>query len=242
MVLTEEGRIVAQQLRSSLRDMELARARIDELHGLIRGSVSFAAIEGVMAGWLLPAIARFRTEHPGITFDARVTESEEVIRLVQDDVVDFGIALAPGGHDPSLLITHRFHTRYVAAVAPGHPLAKQRSITLKALLSEPLVLLDSRFETRRWLNLAAQRLQLHLHAVINLDHIESIKRVVRAGGIATVLPDNAVTADAAAGELVVIDLHGDTTSGATVLCSRSGRIQTRAAQAAIDLITKSATL
>lgn len=242
MVLTEEGHIVAQQLRSSLRDMELARARIDELHGLLRGGVSFAAIEGVMAGWLLPAIARFRTEHPGITFDGRVAGSEEVLRLIHDDVVDFGIALAPGEHDPNLLIMHRFSTRYVAAVAPSHPLAKQRSITVKALLAEPLVLLDSRFETRRWLNLAALRLQLPIRAVINLDHIESIKRVVRGGDIATVLPDAAVTADAAAGELVMVDLHGDTTCAATVLCSRNGRVQTRAAQVAIELFAKSAVL
>ncbi|MBV8046958.1 MAG: LysR family transcriptional regulator [Paludibacterium sp.] len=241
MVLTEEGRIVAEQMRSSLRDMELARARIDELHGLIRGSVSFASIEGVMAAWLLPAMARFRSEHPGITFDARVAGSEQVLRLVRDDVVDLGIALAPDEHDPELHVAHRFVTRYVVAVAPDHALAKQSCISLRDLLLQPLALLDSRFETRRWINQVTTREHLPLRAVINLDHIESIKRAVRGGGIATVLPDYAVTADVAAGELVMIELEGGSAvRTATVLCARKGRTQTRAAQAVIDLFTSTA--
>jgi DNA-binding transcriptional LysR family regulator len=241
MVLTEEGRIVAEQMRNSLRDMELARARIDELHGLLRGCVRFAAIEGVMAAWLLPAIAQFRAEHPGITFEAQVTGSEQVLRLVQEDAVDLGVALAPDEHEPDLQIVHRFVTRYVVAVAPNHELAKHSSITLKTLLTQPLALLDSRFETRRWLNQVAMRQDLPLQAAIDLDHIESIKRAVRSGVIATVLPDYAVSADAVAGDLVIIELEGATVARtATVLCTRKGRVQTRAAEAVIDLFLGSA--
>jgi DNA-binding transcriptional LysR family regulator len=241
MVLTEEGRIVAEQMRSSLRDMELARARIDELHGLVRGCVSFASIEGVMAAWLLPAISQFRAEHPGITFQAQVTGSEHVLRLVQGGAVDFGVALAPDEHEPDLQIVRRFVTRYVVAVAPIHELAKHRSITLRTLLLLPLALLDSRFETRRWLNHVAMRQHLPLQAAIDLDHIESIKRAVRGGAVATVLPDYAVSADAASGDLVMIELEGASAARtATVLCTRKGRVQTRAAQAVIDLLARSA--
>ena len=241
MVLTEEGRIVAERMRSSLRDMDLARARIDELHGLLRGCVGVASIEGVMAAWLLPAIARFRAEHPGITFEVQVAGSEQVLRLIQDDVVDLGIALAPDEHQPDLEIVHRFVTRYVVAVAPDHELARHRSVTLKTLLLQPLALLDSRFETRRWLNQVAMRQRLPLQAAIDLDHIESIKRAVRGGGVATVLPDYAVSADATAGDLVMIDLERTSVARtATVLCARKGRVQTRAAQAVIDLFSSSA--
>ncbi|MDH2235030.1 LysR family transcriptional regulator [Pigmentiphaga sp. GD03639] len=237
MILTEEGRIVAAQMRNSLRDMELARARIDELHGLVRGNVGLASIEGVMTGWLLPAISRFRASHPGITFDARVAGSEQVLRLVHDGTVDLGIALAPDEHDPDLEIVHRFVTRYVVAVAPDHALARRRRVDLKTLLAQPLALLDANFETRRWLNQAATRRQLPLTAVLNLDHIESIKRAVRGGELTTVLPDYAVTTDAAAGELVMIELEGASAARtATVLCCRRGRVQTRAARAVIDLL------
>jgi DNA-binding transcriptional LysR family regulator len=221
--------------------MELARARIDELHGLLRGCVRFAAIEGVMAAWLLPAISQFRAEHPGITFEAQVTGSEQVLRLVQEDAVDFGVALAPDEYEPDLQIVHRFVTRYVVAVAPNHELAKHSSITLRTLLMQPLALLDSRFETRRWLNQVAMRQDLPLQAAIDLDHIESIKRAVRSGAMATVLPDYAVSADAVAGDLVIIELEGATVARtATVLCTRKGRVQTRAAEAVIDLFLGSA--
>lgn len=241
MTLTEEGRIVAEQMRNSQRDMDLARARIDELHGLVRGGVSFASIEGVMAAWLLPGIAEFRAMHPGITFDARVTGSEQVLRMVREDVVDFGVALAPEEHTSDVQVVRSFETRYVVAVAPGHALAKHRRVSLKALLTQPLALLDSRFETRHWLNQAAMRQHLPLKAVINLDHIESIKRVVRDGDVATVLPDYAVTGEAAVGDLVMIELTGTSVARtATVLCSRKGRVQTRAAQAVIDLLAGSA--
>jgi DNA-binding transcriptional LysR family regulator len=235
MVLTEEGRIVAEQMRNSQRDMEIARARIDELHGLVRGCVSLASIEGVMAAWLLPAMERFRARHPGVRFEAHVTGSEQVLRLVQDDAVDLGVALAPDGRDPDLQIVHRFATRYVVAVAPGHALAARRSIALNTLASQPLALLDARFETRRWLDQAMLRQQLALQAAIDLDHIESIKRAVRGSSLACVLPDYAVSAEAQAGELVMIELEGASAARtATLLCTRKGRVQTRAAQAAID--------
>ena len=195
----------------------------------------------VMAGWLLPLILQFRAEHPGIIFEAQVTASEQVLRLVQEDAVDLGVALAPDEHEPDLQIVHRFVTRYVVVVAPHHAFAKHSSITLRTLLTEPLALLDSRFETRRWLNQVAMRQDLPLQAAIDLDHIESIKRAVRGGAMATVLPDYAVSADAVAGDLVIIELEGATVAGtATVLCTRTGRVQTRAAKAVIDLFLGSA--
>lgn len=240
MVLTEEGRIVAEQMRSSLRDLALARARIDELHGLKRGCVSVASIEGVMAAWLLPAMACLRAAHPGISFSARVCGSEQALRLVREDVVDLGVALAPEEREAELEIAHRFPTRYVVAVAPNHALARQRSVSLHALLLQPLVLLDPRFETRRWLEHATRDLNLPMQAVIDLDHIESIKRAVRSGQLATVLPDYAVQAEAAAGELMMIELEGTpTATTATVLCLRKDRAQTRAAQTFVELLVKS---
>ena len=49
MVLTEEGKILAAHMQRTMREMTLARAEMDALHGLLTGTVHFAASEGVMS-------------------------------------------------------------------------------------------------------------------------------------------------------------------------------------------------
>lgn len=236
MVATEEGRIVAQFMRGTVRDMDLARAQIDELHGLVRGTVSLAAIEGVFRSWLLPAIAEFQKEHEGIAFDCRVAAADLVVEAVRADSADIGVTLEPLDSDLSFDVRHRFETRFVAAWAVGHPLSAKRVVRLKDLVHFPLAMLNSRFHTRQWLDQALIRERLDAHISFQLDHIEHLKRLVRDGQHVTVLPDYAVAAEAAEGLLDVRDIPGAEAVRRTVLFVRQGRVLPRAVQAFLQQV------
>ncbi len=238
MFLTEEGRIIAGYLRENVRTMELAQAQLDELRNLVRGRVSFCAIEGVFMSWLLPAIGTFQQQHPMITFDGSVASSEHVLEAVRSDQVDFGVALGLEEPDASIEIRHCFQTRYLVVFAPGHKLASQTNARLADIVQYPLALLNDRFQTRQWFNKAVARQHLENTVAIQLDHIEMLKRIIQGGQYVSILPDYAVTAEAAEGQLAARSIHeADHAFTRTFLCVRKGRILPRSVQAFLAQLT-----
>ncbi|MEM8555043.1 MAG: LysR family transcriptional regulator [Pseudomonadota bacterium] len=114
MVLTPEGQILAQHLKRTAREVELAQAEINALHGLVTGTIRFAAIEGVLASWLIPAMALFRAQHPGITFEGQILGSQAAYDLVMPTVwISAWWSMAKTGRASTFenATTHRFWRR-----------------------------------------------------------------------------------------------------------------------------------
>ncbi|MDE4305837.1 LysR family transcriptional regulator [Phaeobacter gallaeciensis] len=234
MHLTEEGRILAQHMRRTLREMELAQARIDDVQSLATGRIRFATIEGVVQSWLFSAITAFQKDFPHILFSGEVMGSEAVIAALKADKVDFGIAIQTDpdlDHDPMIDIILRIETRYKAVMAPCHDLAGYDNLCLNDLGSTPLAMLGASFQTRRQLDSAAVRQGIALNIAFELNHIELLKRYVLETAGLTVLPDYAVGSEEMNGGPVVADIDlGDIPGDSTILCVQRGRRLTRAAE------------
>lgn len=234
MYLTEEGRILELHMRRTMREMELARAKIDDIHGLVAGTIRYATIEGVARAWLFPAIADFQRDYPGVGFKGGIAGTEAVYAAVESDHVDFGIAIQNELH-PEIEVVQRFATQFRAAMAPDHPLAGHDTLSLTDLVPYSLTMLGSPFQTRQAFNSAAMRLGLSFDIGFELDHIELIKsHVLETGGL-TILPDYAVSQEAESGGIVIADIsENELPQCTTVLCTRKGRHLTRAAESFID--------
>lgn len=68
MFLTEEGQILAQHMRHTLRELELAQARISDIQGLQAGQIRFATIEGVVASGFFPQLQSSGASSPISSF------------------------------------------------------------------------------------------------------------------------------------------------------------------------------
>lgn len=236
MYLTEEGRILETHLRRSVRDIELAKAQIDELHGLVAGRIHFATIEGVVSSWLLPAIAEFRKHYPGLTFEGQTTGTEDVYAAVLNDKVDFGITLESDPY-PGLRIIDRFKTRFLLAVPPDHELTRKDSVTLADLTPYPLALLSNQFYTSQLLNRMALAKGLTFNIVLELNYIEMLKHFVISHGAITVLPDYSVIAEKRNGRLTVIDMgEEELPPTMTVVCVKEGRRLSHSAEVFIEQV------
>lgn len=234
MYLTEEGRILAAHMRNTLREMDLAKSKIQEIHGLMAGTVRFATIEGVMRTWLSPAIARFQRQHEQVIFSGTVTGSPAVYDQLSSDVVDIGIAMEvdlPG----DIEVIERFPTHFIAVARPDHPLAGRDSITLEVLAEYSLSLLNGSFLTRQLLNAASVRIGKTFRVVFEMDNIEMLKLHVQANGGMTILPGYAISqVELSRGDLVAIPVQDNAClTCSTVLCKRRDRRMTHAAKAFI---------
>ena len=236
MMLTEEGRIIEKHMRKTMREMDLAQVEINEIHGLLTGTVSYSAIEGVLNSWLLPAIAKFQSNYKGIRFDGEISASDGVYKSLTTDQADLGIALE-GEIQPEIEIIKRFETGFKIALSPNHQLANKKSVQIEDLAPFPLAMLSSRFHTRHLLDSLSIRKNLPFNITFELDNIEMLKQFILTTNGATILPDFALINEMNDKSLTIIDINeGAFPITTTVLCTRKGRHLTKAARHFIEFV------
>ncbi|WP_137297542.1 LysR family transcriptional regulator [Psychromonas sp. SP041] len=236
MTLTEEGRIIEKHMRRTMREMEVAQVEIDEIHGLLTGTINYSTIEGVLDSWMLPAIAEFQTRYTGIKFNGRIYPSDTVYQSLTTDQVDLGIALE---HDipHEVDVIKRFKTGFKIALSPNHKLADRDTLELEELAPFPLAMLCEGFHTRHLLDTLSTRNGLSFNITFELDNIEILKQFVLSTNGATILPDYSLITEAQNHSMKVININeGVFPKSTTVLCVRKGRYLTKATRQFISFI------
>lgn len=236
MVLTEEGKVIERHMRKTMREMDLAQVEIDEIHGLLTGTIAFSTIEGVLSSWLLPTIAAFQVQYPDIKFDGNIAASDNVFHSLMTDQVDVGVALE-GRLPMDVEVLKRFKTSFKVALSPSHELADREVLDIKDLAPYPLAMLSKRFHTRQLLNDLSIRKGIPFNISFELDNIEILKQFVLSTNGATILPHYALASESRDGSLKVISMNkGAFPKSTTVLCVRKGRHLTKAASRFIEFI------
>ena len=72
--LNPAGELLMQHIRSQLSDLERIRGQVADLTGERRGHVSIACSQALNPIFLPEQIARYRAEHPRVTFSVRVRD------------------------------------------------------------------------------------------------------------------------------------------------------------------------
>lgn len=236
--LTPAGEVFASTARSIFRQMERARSEIDDLRGLKRGHVILYAVEGVVAEFLFPLLAKFNRDHPQISFEIQVTGTDDVLRALIEDRGDIGLAFNPAPAADILVLRQAVH-RVVAVAPPDHPAARAGSLSVAGLAAHTLGLPDRGFGVRRLLDEAMAREQVENRPFLQVNSIEMAKAFVRAGMGLTVLPEFAVQAEGARGEFACIPLHGQRggLSATLALCTHRDRHLGAAARRVLDWLS-----
>lgn len=136
--LSVAGRALLPQMRQLLHDWDgmLGAARDYASHG--KGRVTIAAPNAQCALMLPPVIRRFGQTHPGVRVQLHDVPEHDVYELVRSGKADLGIA-TQGQVRSDLTETPFFVDQYVAALPPGHALARRRSLEWTHLQGEPIM-------------------------------------------------------------------------------------------------------
>lgn len=189
---TAEGKALEAHFRIIAEEFDNAQSQIDAIRGLITGTIRFAVIEGAIHNWLFPAIEKFRSNYPGVTFSGHILGSEAVVEAVAKSRVDFGIAINPEPL-PELEVLKKFKTGFVVVAPTGHPLAGKTKLTLSEIAPHDLALLDQDFYTRWLLVRETRKRKLNMRTILEINQIEALIAFVKQTGTITVIPDFAVS-------------------------------------------------
>ena len=228
VVLTAAGKIYLQYARSALLGHDRARSEIEDLRGLRRGHIRIHSVDGVVAGPLSDAVAAFRNKYPGITFQLISTGTEMVTKAVQDGEADIGIAFH-AMPEPGVHLTHRIIDPLRAIVAPKHPLAKAKSVTLATALRFPIAVPVISFGIRHLIDSHCRAEHLLLRPVLETNSIEALRGFARSGAGVTMLPDNSARRDVELGLAIAVPFEDAPLCQSSLdICVRENRALPRA--------------
>src|SRR5262245_13118292 len=232
--LTPAGELLYQHAQAVLTSLEAARADITAFHQGLRGHVRLATSD-TNSLYILPEVLRqFRECYPQVRIDIRDKMSSQVLQLVVDHEVDFGLATLPLRHPQ--VTTEVLCTREdVVICAPGSPLAREALVSLAQVSPYPLLALARGSTSRQLLEVAFQQAGVPMQVAMNLGNIEVIKRFVAIGLGLAIVPRVAVMDEVRAGRIVAVSIHGLAVREIG-LVERTGKRRSAAATAFLQLL------
>jgi DNA-binding transcriptional LysR family regulator len=208
--LTEAGQRLYGYARKILDLHEQARKDLGGFHPPVSGDLPIAA-SSVPGECFLPALlSAFHEKHPHVHVRATVSDSGSVMKDVEKGQASLGLVgqkaeksnleSRPIGRDSLVLI-----------VPSGHPWATRRSISLKTLTSEPLIIRELGSGSRGALEKSLERVEASLadlNTTLELGSNAAIKDAVRRGLGVAFLSQLAVQRELDAGELKTVTVKG----------------------------------
>jgi len=179
--LTEAGERVyeyADRIFDLYNDMENS---VREMTGEIRGALTIGA-STTIAEYMLPALlGDFGTRYPEVTIHLRVSNSEGIVSMVENNTIDLGVVEAPVGNK-NLVVEVCRQDQLVAIVPPNHDLAERESIQIDELLEYPFICREEGSGTREVINdYLNQNCNTALNISMELGSPEAVKGAVEAG-------------------------------------------------------------
>ncbi|WP_243835640.1 LysR family transcriptional regulator substrate-binding protein [Sporosarcina pasteurii] len=159
-----------------------------------------------ISSYLIPEILpELQKKFPLLRVKIVSHHSEEIMNKLVNNEIDFGLIRT---------ITHpKFHTKTILSnpvglfASPNHNLAnKDIPVSLEELSSEDIIFYDHNSTEWLYINRLMKTMNLQLNTIIELDNMESAKRLVKKGMGICFLPQHAVYEEVKNNQLVNIPL------------------------------------
>ncbi len=207
VLLTQAGEQFLRHTEKILREMEAARAGLDNLskwgHGRLRVGASATACQHI-----LPTVLReFRQSYPKCVIRIEPGDHGAQVELLRGGHVDLAFALESSTQaQQEFSFVSLFHDELRFLVSPLHPWAKLGCAPREAIEAETLILYNKSSQTFRMVNDYFREEKIPLSNVIELGSMEAIKELVKIGLGAGVLAPWIAREELESGALVSLPL------------------------------------
>ena len=206
--LTEAGRRVyefSDKIFDLYAEMENA---VRELTGEVSGVLIIGA-STTIAEYMLPALlGDFRHEYPDVSVRLKVSNTEGIVGMVENNVIDLGVVEAPVANK-NLAVELCRMDQLVCIVPPNHPLASRETIPATELAQYPYICREEGSGTREVILEYLDEAGIpsnQLDVIMELGSPEAIKGAVEAGIGITILSRATLAKELKLGTLVAVNL------------------------------------
>jgi DNA-binding transcriptional LysR family regulator len=151
--------------------------------GEISGALTIGA-STTIAEYMLPTLlGDFREKYPEVTIHLKVSNSDGIVSMVENNTIDLGVVESPVGNK-NLVVETCKRDQLVAIVPPGHELVGTEAIKFSDLLEFPFICREEGSGTREVINDYLHNLpqcSSSLKIAMELGSPEAVKGAVEAG-------------------------------------------------------------
>ncbi|MEO0821763.1 MAG: LysR family transcriptional regulator [Pseudomonadota bacterium] len=186
--LNPAGELLIQHIRTQSFDLERLRSQVADLSGVRRGHVTVACSQALQPYFLPAEIARYRAEHPGVTFSVKVRDREAAERDLGAFLTDLALVFEPV-HLVDFEVLVSVPQPVFAVMARAHPLAAKAELRLRDCLDQPHVLPSQEYGVRHLLELATRGGSRRLAPIVESDSFEFMRHyALHEGAISFQIP------------------------------------------------------
>lgn len=189
--LTAAGQLAVQYYRDRLSQREALTSSIDDLRGHRQGHIVVAVGQGLVRMPLVRSLSEFVEKFPGIALTIKNASTRDVASFVRNDDAHFGITL-DSPHDPRIRTRMVIPQPLCLILYPKHPLARQKSVAIRDLQDERLILPEDGFRVRQILGQVERERGIFLKSILTASSIQMLADCVLAQIGITIIPDACV--------------------------------------------------
>ncbi len=232
--LTAEGQVVYDFSKRILQSFGAIHSKMQELNNEISGQIRIAAVYSIGLHDLPPYEKRFLKDHPNVNLHVAFRRENRVYDDVLGNIVDLGLVAYPS-RDAKLETVNLREDELVLICNPQNPLAKQKSIRLKALDGHKFISFEPDMPTRKALDRALKDQGVSVQHVMQFDNIETLKRAVEIDAGVAIVPKVTVHQELADKTLAAVALEGKHVRQLAVIYKK-GKVLSPAMKAFIALL------
>ena len=207
--LTEAGHVAFEYAETIFEKYSELENAIREITGNISGSLTLGA-STTISEYMLPALlGDFNAKNPEVLLRLRVSNTEGIVSMVENNVIDLGVVEGPVTNK-NLLVEVCRKDDLVVVVPPDHELANLESVTVEQMLEYPFICREEGSGTREVIaeHLKNQGISKHaLKSCLELGSPEAIKGAIQAGMGVSVLSSVSLAKEVKLGILKTIPLN-----------------------------------
>ncbi|WP_421864210.1 LysR family transcriptional regulator [Motiliproteus sp.] len=205
LYLTDAGRELQQACHDVFQRMENLEMALTQMKGGMHGNLRIATVTS--AKYFAPhLIGEFNRHYPDVDLSLVVTNRNNVVQRLANNEDDL-VLMAQVPRDMKLKVYPILDNPMFPVVAPGHPLAGQKNVSIEALIQERFLTREQGSGSRKAIEDHFKEHGLKLEQTMELGSSETIKQGVMAGLGISVLSRFSMALELATGCLVDVDVE-----------------------------------
>ncbi|MCX5520412.1 LysR family transcriptional regulator [Kaistia defluvii] len=176
--LNSAGELLLHHYRATRSDLLRVQGQVADLSGERRGHVSIACSQALLPYFLPQEIARYRADHPGVTFSVHVRDRAQAEQDLASYSSDLALVFEPV-YLVDFEVLHVIPQPVHVVMRADHPLAARLEIRLRDCLDVPHIAPSAKFGVRHLLDFAARRGSRRVSPVVETESFDMIRHYVR---------------------------------------------------------------
>jgi DNA-binding transcriptional LysR family regulator len=187
--VTEEGKLVLAHAHRVLAEVDDFHSQLEELTGLLRGTMRIGGIWPFGPYDLYGVLAEFRSQHPGVAVHMVEETQDEVLAMLRSDELDCAFAsIDPDAIGKDFAAALLWEEEFVAVTAPDHPIARLDHVTYEDLAAEDLIAYRDNSALRRRLEATLGQHGLTPRNAFVCTEMSAVRALASKGLGVTVIP------------------------------------------------------